>query len=173
MPSLTLELSQKTPKNYVSGQIFKHSLNFEPLPPLISGLNSKFDYATLCVLNWSLVSQNFVLKSYLYQKLSRKTLGGVGLTPLLDQEGFAFLLNLKCQPTSRRRYHFCRGKYDGYYEHKRNNSSCDHCRSPWSAKMQFLNFDHKWKLNFQGHKAKNIWKCLSCRVSYKPSKLDG
>ena len=48
MPSLTLELSQKTPKNYVFEQIFKHSRNFEPLPPLISGLNSKFDYATLC-----------------------------------------------------------------------------------------------------------------------------
>ena len=26
-------------------------MNFEPLPPLISGLNPKFDYATLCVLN--------------------------------------------------------------------------------------------------------------------------
>ena len=67
--SLTLELSQKTLKNYVFEQIFKHFLNFEPLPPLISGLNSKFDYVTLCVLNWSLISQNFVLKSYLYQKL--------------------------------------------------------------------------------------------------------
>ena len=50
-PNLLFELSQKTPKNYVCEQIFKHFLNFEPLPPLISGLNSKFDYATLCVLN--------------------------------------------------------------------------------------------------------------------------
>ena len=32
-------------------QIFKHFLSFEPLPPFISGLNSKFDQATLCVLN--------------------------------------------------------------------------------------------------------------------------
>ena len=69
MPALTPELSHKTKKNYVFEQIFKHSLNFEPLYPLISGLNSKFDYVTLCVLNWSLLSQNFVLKSYLYQKL--------------------------------------------------------------------------------------------------------
>ena len=83
MPFLTLELSPKTPKNYVFEQIFKHSLNFELLPPLISRLNSKFDYATLCVINWSLVSQNFVLKYYLYQKLSRKNLWGVGRsTPL-------------------------------------------------------------------------------------------
>ena len=44
---LTLEMSQKTKIE----QIFKHFLNFEPLPPLIAGLNSKFDYATLCVLN--------------------------------------------------------------------------------------------------------------------------
>ena len=51
MPSLILELSQKTPKNYVFEQIFKHSFNFESLPPLISGLNSNFDYATLSVLN--------------------------------------------------------------------------------------------------------------------------
>ena len=71
-----------TPKNYVFEQIFKYSLNFEPLLHLISGLNYKLDYALLCVLNWSLVSQNFVLKSYLYQKLSRKILWGVGLTPL-------------------------------------------------------------------------------------------
>ena len=52
------------------------SLNFEPLPPLISEINLKFDCSTLCVLNRSLVSQNFVLKSYLYQKLSRKNLWG-------------------------------------------------------------------------------------------------
>ena len=49
MPPLILELSQKTPKRYVLEQFFKHSLNFEPLTLLqISGLNSKFDYATLC-----------------------------------------------------------------------------------------------------------------------------
>ena len=48
---LTPELSQRTPRNYVFEQIFKHSLNFEPPPPLISGLNCEFDYATLCVLN--------------------------------------------------------------------------------------------------------------------------
>ena len=65
-------------ENYVFEQIFKHSLNFVPPPPLISGLTSKFDHATLCVLNWSLVSQNFVLKSYLYRNLSRKTFGGGG-----------------------------------------------------------------------------------------------
>ena len=75
---LTLKLSQKTKQNYVFKQMLKHSLNFERLPPLISGLNPKFDYATLCVLNRRLVSQNFVLKSYLYQKLSRKNLLGVG-----------------------------------------------------------------------------------------------
>ena len=51
IPSLIRELNQKTPKNYVFEQIFQHFLNFEPLPPLISGLNSKFDYTTLCVLN--------------------------------------------------------------------------------------------------------------------------
>ena len=39
------------PENYVFEQIFEQSLNFEPLPPLIFGLNSKFDYAALCVLN--------------------------------------------------------------------------------------------------------------------------
>ena len=78
IPSLTLELSQKTPKNYVFKQIFNHSLNFEPSPPLISGLNSKFDYATSCVLNGSLASQNFVLKSFLYQKVSRRNLWGGG-----------------------------------------------------------------------------------------------
>ena len=61
-------------KNCVFEQIFKHSLNFELLPSVISGLNSKFDYAILCVVNWSFVSQNFVLKSYLCQKLWRKSL---------------------------------------------------------------------------------------------------
>ena len=70
MTPLTLRLSQKTPeKNYVFEQIIKHSLNFEILRPLISGLNPKFDYATLCALNRSLVSQNLVLKSYLHKKL--------------------------------------------------------------------------------------------------------
>ena len=34
IPYLTLKLSQKTPKNYVFEQISKHSLSFEPLPPL-------------------------------------------------------------------------------------------------------------------------------------------
>ena len=42
IPSLTLDLSQKIPKNYVFEhvfeQIFKHFRDFEPLPPLISGL---------------------------------------------------------------------------------------------------------------------------------------
>ena len=38
-------------KSYVFEHIFKHFLNFEPLPPLISGLNPKFDSTTLCVLN--------------------------------------------------------------------------------------------------------------------------
>ena len=37
--------------SYVFEQILKHSLNFEPLPHPISGINSEFDYATLCVLN--------------------------------------------------------------------------------------------------------------------------
>ena len=76
MPFLILELYQKTPENYVFEHIFKHSLNFEPLP--ISELYSKFNYATLFVLNWSLFSQNFFVKSYLYQKLSRKNLWGFG-----------------------------------------------------------------------------------------------
>ena len=92
MTSLTLELTQKIPKDYVFEQILKHSLNFEPLPPLISRLNFKFDYATLCVLNWCLVSQNFVVKSYLYQKLWRKNLYGVGSTPL-EQEGLIVSVN--------------------------------------------------------------------------------
>ena len=48
---LTLKLSQKTKKDYVFEQILNYSLNFEPLPPLIAGLNPKFYYATLCVLN--------------------------------------------------------------------------------------------------------------------------
>ena len=66
--------------------ILNHSLNSEPLPTLISGLNPRFDYATLCVLNQNLVSQNFVLKSY--QKLSRKNPWGGRLDPPpLDQEG--------------------------------------------------------------------------------------
>ena len=75
--SMTLKLSQKTPKNYAFEQILKHFLSFEPLPPLISGLNPKFAYATLCVLNRSLVSQIFVLRSYFYQKLSRKNVWGL------------------------------------------------------------------------------------------------
>ena len=76
MLSLTPELSQKNSKKLCFEQTFKHSLNYESLPPLISGLNSKFDNATVCVLNWGLLSQNFVLKSYLYQKLLRKNLWG-------------------------------------------------------------------------------------------------
>ena len=37
MASLTPELSQKTPKNYVFEQIFKHTLKFEPLLSLFLG----------------------------------------------------------------------------------------------------------------------------------------
>ena len=61
---------ENSKKNYVFEQILNHSLNFERLLPLISGLNpkSKLDYATLRVLNRRLVSQSFVLKSYLYEK---------------------------------------------------------------------------------------------------------
>ena len=95
MPSLTLELSQKTPEIYVFGQIFKHSLNFEPLCPLIYWLNCKFDCATLCVLNWSLVSQKFVLKSYLYQKLLRKNLSGGSARPPFGQEGLNKLISFQ------------------------------------------------------------------------------
>ena len=74
MPSLTLEFSQKTPKNYVFEQIFKHSLNFEPLSPLISGLvTNLITPAYVFLIEVSLA--NFVLKSYFYQKLSRKTFG--------------------------------------------------------------------------------------------------
>ena len=69
-------IEPEIPQNYVFEQILKHSLNFEPLPLPISGINLKFDYTILCVLNQSLVSQNVVFKSYLYQKLSRKTFGG-------------------------------------------------------------------------------------------------
>ena len=92
MPSLSLELNHKTKKKQqVFERIFKHFLNFKPLPPLISGVNTKFDYATLCVLYWSLVSQNVALKSYFYQKLSRKNLWGSARPPPppppLDQEG--------------------------------------------------------------------------------------
>ena len=36
-------------------QILYYSLKPEPLPPLISELNSKFLYASLCVLNRSLI----------------------------------------------------------------------------------------------------------------------
>ena len=61
MLSLTLELSQKIQNNYVFEKIFKHSLNFEHIPPLISGL--------------SLVSQNFSIKSYLHRKLSMNIWG--------------------------------------------------------------------------------------------------
>ena len=46
MPSLTLEMSQKTAKKTVFEQIFKHYLNFEPFPLLIYTLNSNFDHAT-------------------------------------------------------------------------------------------------------------------------------
>ena len=82
MPSLTLELNQKIKLN-VFEQIFKHSLNFEPLPPLISGLNSKFDYATLCVLNHEVwLAKISFLESYLYQTLSRKNIWSVGSTTL-------------------------------------------------------------------------------------------
>ena len=91
--SLTLELSQKTKKNYVFEKIFKHSLNFEPLPRFISRLNSKFDYTTLCVLNWSLVSENLVLKSYLYQNLSRKAFGGAARPPPPLRSGRVNLLS--------------------------------------------------------------------------------
>ena len=67
-----------------------HSLNFKPFPPLISGLNPKFAYTTLCVINRSLAGQNFALKSYLYQKLSRKTFGGSARPPSpLDQKGLS------------------------------------------------------------------------------------
>ena len=48
---LDSRIEPENSKNYIFKQIFKHSLSFEPLPPVISGLNSKFDYATLCVLN--------------------------------------------------------------------------------------------------------------------------
>ena len=68
------EIEPETQQNYVFEQILNHFHNFEPIPPLISGLNSKFHYSTLRALNGSLVSQNFVLKSYLYQKLLRKRL---------------------------------------------------------------------------------------------------
>ena len=37
-------------KNYVLEQILNHSLNFEPISTIISQLNSKFCYATQCVL---------------------------------------------------------------------------------------------------------------------------
>ena len=62
-------------------QILKHYLNFEPLPLPISGLNLKFDYDTLYVPNRSLLSQNLVFKSYLYQTLSRKLFGGSSRPP--------------------------------------------------------------------------------------------
>ena len=72
---------ENSKKNYVFQHIFKHSLNFEPLPPLIYGLNSKFDYATLCVLIWSLLAkisfQNLIsIKSYW-----GKTVGGSARPP--------------------------------------------------------------------------------------------
>ena len=85
-----------SPAALASQVLLKHSLNFECLPPLISWLDFKFDDATLCVLNRSLVSQNFALKSYLYQKFFKeKPLGGrVGSTPPppthLDWEGLTF-----------------------------------------------------------------------------------
>ena len=87
MPSLTVELSQKTKTNYVFEQTFKHSLKFEPLLPLFSGLNSKFDFVTTYILYWSLLRQNFVLKSYLYLTLSRKLKTFMGSARPLDQEG--------------------------------------------------------------------------------------
>ena len=70
----------------------KYSLSFESLPPLISGLNPKFEYSTVCVLNRNLARKNFVFKSYLYQKLSRKKFGSrLPLPPpppqSLDQKG--------------------------------------------------------------------------------------
>ena len=49
----------------------------------------KFHYATLCVLNLNLLSQNLFTKSYLYRNLSRKKLWGSGRppSPPLNQEG--------------------------------------------------------------------------------------
>ena len=61
--------------------VLNHSLNFKPLPSLISRFNHKFDYVTLFVLNWSLISQNFSFKSYLYQNHRRKTLKGWSRPP--------------------------------------------------------------------------------------------
>ena len=74
------KIEPKTKKNYVFEKILKHSFNFEPLPPPISGINPKFDYATLCVLHRSLASHNFVFKSYFY-KSYRGNLWGVGSNP--------------------------------------------------------------------------------------------
>ena len=50
-PLFDSRIEPENSKNYVFEQIFKHFLNFEPLLPLISGINSRFDYATLCILN--------------------------------------------------------------------------------------------------------------------------
>ena len=77
MPSLTPELSQKTKKNYVFEQIFKLSFKFEPLPPLISELNSKFDYVPYVLLI-----------EVLSEGVEKKSFGGrLDPPPPLDQEG--------------------------------------------------------------------------------------
>ena len=69
-------------------QIFNRSLNFESLPPLISGINLKFCYALLLFQNLNLVSQTLVLKLYLCQKLCKKNLWP---DPPLNQEGLKLI----------------------------------------------------------------------------------
>ena len=86
IPYLISKLSQKTQKTMFLNK-FWNIPQFDSLPPPISEINPKFDYATLCALNRSLVSQNFIFKSYLYQKLSRRKLWGVGSTLLSLESG--------------------------------------------------------------------------------------
>ena len=81
----SLKIEPEISKNYVLEQIFNRALNSEPLPPLISGLNTKSYYFPQLALNGSLVLfQNLIsIKSY-----GGKTWGGIELTTShLDQEG--------------------------------------------------------------------------------------
>ena len=69
---------------------FKTFPQFEPILRPISGISPKFDYATLCVLNRSLVSQKFRSQIlFLSKGIEEKRLGGGWLDPPLNQEGLS------------------------------------------------------------------------------------
>ena len=59
-------------------QILNNSLDFEPIPSLISGLNSKFRYAPLCVLTEVWLAKISFHNHFCVESYRRKTLRGGG-----------------------------------------------------------------------------------------------